>query len=274
MSKVETTRRRVLAGGAVLAASVTLPGRASAQAVTKPVKIIVGFPAGGGTDVIARLFAEKLRGPYASTVLIENKPGAAARLSVEFVKNADPDGTVMLYTPDFPITVYPSSFKSLPYDSLRDFTPVAPTAKSMLTFNVGPMVPSTVKSLRDFVEWCKANPDRANFATTAAGGTPHFVGVMLSNASGVKMTAVHYRGGAPAMQDLIGGHIASAVNPTSEAMPLAETGQLRILAVTGSQRSKFLPNVPTIKEQGYDVVLDTWSGIFLPSKTPRRLSPH
>jgi len=79
---------------------------------------------------------------------------------------------------------------------------------------------------------------------------------------------VHYRGGAPAMQDLIGGHIASAVNPTSEAMPLAETGQLRILAVTGSQRSKFLPNVPTIKEQGYDVVLDTWSGIFLPSKTP------
>ena len=268
MSKEETTRRRVLAGGAALVASVTLPGRASAQAVTKPVKIIVGFPAGGGTDVIARLFAEKLRGPYASTVLIENKPGAAARLSVEFVKNADPDGTVMLYTPDFPITVYPSSFRSLPYDSLRDFTPVAPTAKSMLTFNVGPMVPATVKSLRDFVEWCRANPDRANFATTAAGGTPHFVGVMLSNASGVKMTAVHYRGGAPAMQDLIGGHIASAVNPTSEAMPLAETGQLRILAVTGSQRSKFLPNVPTIKEQGYDVVLDTWSGIFLPSKTP------
>ena len=268
MSKAETTRRRVLAGGAALAASVGLPGRASAQAVTKPVKIIVGFPAGGGTDVIARLFAEKLRGPYASTVLIENKPGAAARLSVEFVKNADPDGTVMLYTPDFPITVYPSSFKSLPYDLLRDFTPVAPTSKSMLTFNVGPMVPATVKSLSDFVQWCKANPDRANFATTAAGGTPHFVGVMLSNASGVKMTAVHYRGGAPAMQDLIGGHIASAVNPTSEAMPLAETGQLRILAVTGSRRSKFLPNVPTIKEQGYDVVLDTWSGIFLPSKTP------
>src|SRR6478735_7896469 len=120
MLKGVSTRRRVLAGGAALAASAALPGRASAQAVTKPVKIIVGFPAGGGTDVIARLFAEKLRGPYASTVLIENKPGAAARLSVEFVKNADPDGTVMLYTPDFPITVYPSSFKSLPYDSLRD----------------------------------------------------------------------------------------------------------------------------------------------------------
>ncbi len=268
MFKTITTRRQVLAGGAVLAASTALPHGGNAQAVTKPVKIIVGFPAGGGTDVIARLFAEKLRGPYASTVLVENKPGAAARLSVEFVKNADPDGTVMLYTPDFPITVYPSSFKALPYDPVRDLTAVAPTTKSMLTFNVGPMVPATVKSLSDFVQWCKVNPDRANFATTAAGGTPHFVGVMVANASGVKMTAVHYRGGAPAMQDLIGGHIASAVNPTSEAMPLADSGQLRILAVTGSERSKFLPDVPTIKEQGFDVVIDSWSGFFLPAKTP------
>jgi tripartite-type tricarboxylate transporter receptor subunit TctC len=268
MLKGVSTRRQILAGGAAFAASAALPGRVNAQAVTKPVKIIVGFPAGGGTDVIARLFVEKLRGPYASTVLIENKPGAAARLSVEFVKNSDPDGATMLYTPDFPITVYPSSFKSLPYDSVQDLIAVAPTTSSMLTFNVGPMVPATVKSLPDFVQWCKANPERANFATTAAGGTPHFVGVMLANASGVKMTPVHYRGGAPAMQDLIGGHVASAVNPTSEAMPLAEAGQLRILAVTGSQRSKFLPNVPTIKEQGYDVVIDSWSGMFLPAKTP------
>jgi tripartite-type tricarboxylate transporter receptor subunit TctC len=268
MFATETTRRQVLAGGAALTASAALPGRAFAQAVTKPVKIIVGFPAGGGTDVIARLFAEKLRGPYANTVFVENKPGAAARLSVEFVKNADPDGTVMLLTPDFPITVYPSSFKSLTYDPLRDLTAVAPAAKSVLTFNVGPMVPDTVKSLADFVQWCKANPDRANFATTAAGGTPHFVGVMLSNASGVKITPVHYRGGAPAIQDLVGGHIAASVNPISEAMPLAENGQLRILAVTGSQRSKFLSKVPTIKEQGFDVVIDSWIGVFLPAKTP------
>jgi tripartite-type tricarboxylate transporter receptor subunit TctC len=218
--------------------------------------------------VIARLIAEKLRGPYASTVIIENKPGAAARLSVEFVKSSDPDGTTMLYTPDFPITVYPHSFKQLSYDPLRDLIAAATSTRSMLTFNVGPLVPESVKSLKDFVEWCKANPGIANYGTTSAGGTPHFVGVMLSQASGVKMTAVHYRGGAPALQDLIGGHVAAAVNPTSEAIPLAESGKLRILAVTGSERSRFLPNIPTIREQGFDVVIDSWSGFFLPAGTP------
>ncbi|MGZ3410661.1 MAG: Bug family tripartite tricarboxylate transporter substrate binding protein [Xanthobacteraceae bacterium] len=262
------TRRGVLAASAAAISLSGFVGRAAAQVLKKQVHMIIGFPAGGGTDVVGRLFAEKMRGPYADTILIENKPGAAARLSVEYVKNADPDGSVMLYTPDFPITVYPHSFKSLNYDSLADFTPVAPTTRSMLTFNVGPMVPENVKTLTDFIKWAKDNPDKSNFATTAAGGTPHFVGVMIANAAGVKITAVHYRGGAPAMQDLIGGHIAASVNPVSEAIPLAQDGKLRILAGTGSQRSRFLPDVPTIREQGYDVVLDSWSGIFLPSRTP------
>ncbi len=137
------TRRHVLAAstlGIVSAATSVLP-RARAQAIKKPVHIIVGFPAGGGTDVIARILADRLRGPYASTVLVENKPGAAARIAVEYVKNAEPDGSVMLFTPDFPITVYPHSFRSLNYDPLRDFTPVATTTKSMLTYNIGPAVP-------------------------------------------------------------------------------------------------------------------------------------
>jgi tripartite-type tricarboxylate transporter receptor subunit TctC len=262
------TRRHALAASAAALAYGGLGSRAIAQTIKKQVHMVIGFPAGGGTDVVGRLFAEKLRGPYAATVLIENKPGAAARLAVEYVKNADPDGSVMLYTPDFPITVYPHSFKSLNYDPVTDFIPVAPTTKSMLTLNVGPLVPASVTSLKQFMQWCKDNPDKANFATTAAGGTPHFVGVMIANAAGVNMTAVHYRGGAPAMQDLIGGHIASSVNPISEAMPLAQDGKLRILAGTGSQRSRFLPDVPTIREEGYDVVLDSWSGMFLPAKTP------
>ena len=188
------TRRRALAASAagfVCAGTGLLP-RARAQALKKPVHIIVGFPAGGGTDVIARILADRLRGPYASTVLVENKPGAAARIAVEYVKNAEPDGSVMLFTPDFPITVYPHSFRSLNYDSLRDFTPVAPAAKSMLTYNVGPAVPEGVKTLAEFVAWCKANPGKASYGTTAAGGTPHFVGMMLASAAGVAMTPVHW----------------------------------------------------------------------------------
>lgn len=265
------TRREMLAASAAALVWSDFASRALAQTVKKQVHMIVGFPAGGGTDVAGRMFAEKLRGSYADTILVENKPGAAARLSVEYVKNADPDGSVLLYTPDFPITVYPHSFKSLNYNSLTDFTPVAPTTRSMLTFNVGPMVPADVKTLPDFARWAKVNPDKANFATTAAGGTPHFVGIMIANAAGVNLTPVHYRGGAPAIQDLVGGHIAASVNPVSEALPLAQDGKVRILAGTGSKRSPLVPDLPTIKEQGYDVVLDSWSGVFLPSRTPMEI---
>lgn len=264
------TRRRVLAASAagLAFAGTSLLPRARAQTIKKPVHIIVGFPAGGGTDVIARILAERLRGPYASTVLVENKPGAAARIAVEYVKNAEPDGSVMLFTPDFPITVYPHSFRSLNYDSLRDFSPVAPAAKSMLTYNVGPAVPQSVKTLAEFVAWCKANPGKAGYGTTAAGGTPHFVGMMLANAAGVAMTPVHYRVGAPALQDLIGGHVPASVNPVSESLTQAKAGTIRILAVTGSRRSPFLPDVPTMVEAGYNVVVESWLGVFVPSKTP------
>lgn len=264
------TRRDALGAAAAGIASPLLGivPRASAQTQKRPVRIIVGFTAGGGTDVTARILAERLRLPYASTILVENKPGAAARLAGEYVKAAEPDGSVLLYTPDFPITVYPHSFRSLNYDPVRDFTPVAPTTKSMLTFNIGPAVPASVKTLQDFVQWCKANPEKAIFATTAAGGTPHFVGVMLASESGVAMTPVHYRGGAPALQDLLGGHVPASVNPVSEVISVAQSGSVRILAVTGSQRSKFLPDVPTMRELGYNVVIDSWIGLLGPARMP------
>src|SRR4029077_7481705 len=264
------TRRYVLAAGAagILSAATGIVPQARAQTVKKPVHVIVGFPAGGGTDIIARILVDRLRGGYAATVLVENKPGAAARLSVEYVKNAEPDGSVMLFTPDFPITVYPHSFRSLNYDPLRDFTPVAPAARSMLTYNVGAGVPASVKTLADFVQWCKANPAKASYGTTAAGGTPHFVGMMLANEAGVSMTPVHSRGGAPAVQALLGVHVPASVNPISEALPFARSGTLRTLAVTGAQRSSFLPDVSTMAEAGYEVVVESWLGVFVPAKTP------
>jgi tripartite-type tricarboxylate transporter receptor subunit TctC len=258
----------VIAGatGVVAAGTGVLP-RALAQTIKNPVRIIVGFPAGGGTDIASRLLAERLRGPYASTVVVENTRGASARLAAEFVKNAEPDGTTIMSAPEFVITLYPSSFKSLSYDPVRDFAHIAPVYRSMLCFNVGPGVPESVKTLKDFVGWCKENPSKANFATTSAGGTPHFIGVMVSQAAKTQINAVHYRGGAPALQDLVGGHIAASVNPVSEIMSQAK-GAIRMLAVTGSKRSPFLPDVPTIRESGYDVVLDTWFGLFAPAKTP------
>jgi len=262
------TRRDLLAGSVAGLGTAATGLRARAQAIKRPLRIIVGFPAGGGTDVIARILAEHLRGLYAPAVIVENKPGAAARLAIEYVKNAEPDGSVMLFTPDFPMTLYPHSFRSLNYDPLRDFTAVAPAAKSMLTYNIGPAVPQSVQTLAAFVQWCRANPDKAAYATTSAGGTPHFVGVMLAEAAGVPITPVHYRGGAPALQDVLGGHVPAGVNPISEVLPFAKSGALRLLAVTGARRSSFLPDVPTMLEQGYDVVLDSWLGAFVPAKTP------
>src|SRR3954471_9765443 len=200
-------RRHVMTGsaaGLLAAATAGLPC-ALAQTVKKPVHVIVGFPAGGGTDVTARVLAEALRGSYASAVLVENKPGASARIAVEYVKNADPDGSVMLFTPDFPMTLYPHSFKSLSYDPLKDFTPVGPATTSTLSYNVGPAVPASVKSLADYVQWCKTNPDKASYGTTSAGATPHFAGVMLSSEAKGTLNPVNYRGGGPALQDGGGG---------------------------------------------------------------------
>jgi tripartite-type tricarboxylate transporter receptor subunit TctC len=262
-------RATMLTRRAVLAATSTIAiGPSRAQTLKRTAHLIVGFPAGGGTDLIARILADRLRGTYAAAVIVENKPGGAARVAVEYVKNAEADGGTILLTPDFPLTVYPHSFKTLSYDPIRDLVPVAPASRSTLTFVIGPTVPERVATLADFVAWCRANPDKAIFATTSAGGTPHFVGVMLATEAHVTLTPVHYRGGAPALQDVVGGHVSASVNPIGETLPFATSGTIRILAVTSAERSKFLPNVPTMRESGYNVVIASWLGTFVPARTP------
>jgi tripartite-type tricarboxylate transporter receptor subunit TctC len=263
------SRRQVFsASAASLLAAGGLAARVSAEAIDKVVHVIVGFPAGGGTDIVARVLAQALQGDYASSIVVEDRPGASARLAVEYVKNAPPDGSVMLFTPDFPLTLYPSSFKSLKYDPLRDFIAVGPAAKGSLTFSIGPAVPDSVKTLKDFVAWAKANPTKANVADTSPGATPHFTTVMLAQEAKVTLTPVHYRGGAPAMEDLIGGHVPASVNPVSEVMAFAKAGKIRPLGVTGERRTPFLPDVPTMKEQGFNVVVESLTGVFVPAQTP------
>ncbi len=262
-------RRHLLSLSAVLALpTLSIPEAALAQQ-DKISRLIVGFPPGGGTDVAARTLAEKLRGSYPAGIIVENKPGAAARLSVEYVKNAPADGTTMLFTPDFAMTIYPHSFRKLNYDPIKDFAPVATCAKTALAFIVGPSVPDTVKTPADFVTWCKANPKQAAYASTSAGATPHFAGVMFSKAAGLDILHVPYKGGAPALQDLMGGQIASSFNPIGEVLPQMKSGKLRVLATTGAQRSKFMPDVPTMVESGFkDVVAEVWMGILMPANTP------
>ncbi|MFN2646422.1 MAG: tripartite tricarboxylate transporter substrate-binding protein [Burkholderiales bacterium] len=263
---MHSVRRRSLL---VAALALSLGPRAFAQTTAKPVRIIVPFPAGGGTDVAARLVAEKLRGNYAPSVLVENRVGASGRTGVEAVKNAEPDGTTLLFTPDFLMTVYPHSFRKLSYDPLGDFVPIALIARSGLALAAGPALPAEVKTVREYVDWARTHAKQAFFATTAAGGTPHFVGVMLARDSGVPLSPVHYKGGAPALQDLMGGQIALSINPIGELLPQLKSGKVRVLAVTSAERSKFLPEVPTMPESGFpNIVISPWLGFFAPAKTP------
>ena len=252
----------------LVAALIAFP--AWGQVISKPLRVIVPFPAGGGTDVLARIVAERLRGSYAPAVVVENRVGASGRTGVEAVKAAEPDGATVLFTPDFLMTVYPHSFRKLSYDPLKDFAPVAIVARSQLALAAGSAVPGNVRTPREYVDWVRANPKNGFFATTSAGGTPHFVGVMLSKAAGVELTPVHYKGGAPALQDLLGGQIPASINPVGELLPYVRSGKIRVLATTGSERSSFLPDVPTLSEAGFtDVVVQAWLGFLAPARTPQ-----
>ena len=251
------------------ATALAVSPRVWSQTTQKTVRIIVPFPAGGGTDVLCRIVADKLRGNYAPAVIVENRVGASGRTGVEAVKNAESDGTTLLFTPDFLMTVYPHSFRKLSYDPLTDFVPVAMLARSGLALAAGPALPAEVKTVAQFVDWARAHPKQALYATTAAGGTPHFVGVMLARDAKVELTAVHYKGGAPALQDMMGGQIPVSINPISELLPQLQGGKVGLLAVTSPQRSKFVPDVPTMTEAGFpNIVVNPWLGFFAPARTP------
>lgn len=264
-------RRQLLAqAAAASAAGLFGTGQAYAQLLPKTSRIVVGFPAGGTTDVLARLLADKLRSVYAPSVLVENKPGAAGRLALMNVAANDADGSTSFLVPCSLMFIYPHVYKKLGYDPIRDFTPVTTVAHGDFAFSVGPMVPESVKTLADFVGWIKVNPKQAFYASPAAGATPHFVGDMFGKAAGVEMTHASYRGDAPGVQDLLGGQVASSVNNIGVILPHVKSGRLRVLATTGAKRSRYLPNVPTFAEAGYrDVQAKEWFGVFVPGKVPQ-----
>ncbi|MBT2321918.1 hypothetical protein J7E62_06065 [Variovorax paradoxus] len=261
-------RRLFVAAAMVAATACTVPA-VQAQGSGGPVRLIVGFPPGGSTDAVARQLAEAMRSRLDRPVLVENKPGAAGRLAPEFVKSAPADGTVILVTPNPMITQYSSVYRKLSYDPHRDFIPLAQIGSYPLLVSVGPAVPDTVRSVRDYLQWAKAGSKNAFFASPATGSTPHFVGVMLGRAAGIELTHVAYRGDAPAVQDLLGGQVPMSINVPAAQLPHVGAGRLRVLATTGSRRMSELPNVPTLVEQGFQALhTSDWFGMFLPAATP------
>jgi tripartite-type tricarboxylate transporter receptor subunit TctC len=199
-------------------------------------------------------------------VVVENRTGGAGRIGVSAVKNAPPDGLTLLYTPFAAVTIYPFVYKTLDYDPFTDLRPVAQICTFDFGLAVGPNVPA--KTPKELVAWLKANPDKAQFGSPGAGALPHFFGLMFGKAAGIEMTHIAYKGGTPAIADLLGGQIPMVSSTASEFLDLHQAGKLRVIATSDVERSLGFPDVPTFKESGIDIVGTSWYGMFAPAKTP------
>lgn len=264
------TRRTFIqaAGGGALAS--LLPLAASAQALDQ-VKIYYGFPAGSAGDSVARRIGEKVAGSaYSRNVaVVDNRPGAGGRIALEVLKSALADGSVLALSPFSCTSIYPHVYSKLSYDANKDFAAVSIGAVMHHGLAVGPKVPTSVVTVRDFLAWAKANPQEANYGSPAAGSTPHFIGALLGLTANVDLRHVPYRGSVPGITDVVGGQIAAMVTPSGDFLANHRAGKLRMIATSGRQRSPFSPEVPTFAEQGFaELTTEEWFGFYAPAQTP------
>ncbi|MEN9537941.1 MAG: hypothetical protein RLZZ126_176 [Pseudomonadota bacterium] len=262
-----TTRRQFVRASA--AASVlgwaTMP--ISAQPRVETLRIIVGFPPGGTTDAFARRVGDKLRGTYANNVIVDNKPGAGGQVGVMTLKAAPADGAHILYTPASMLTIYPHSYSKLSY-AQSDVAPIGMGHSTDHGLAVGPAVPDSVKNLKDFIEWAKANPGKASIGNPGAGSMPHLLAGRLAMLTGIQTTNVPFPGSGPGIPQVLGGQIAGMSSPLGDWVQHYKGGKVRILATSGADRSPHTPDVPTYREQGQsELVVREWFGFFVPAAT-------
>lgn len=257
-------RRKFLGAAALSLLGGALPITIRAQGI-ETAKILVGFPPGGTTDVMARKVADKLRGSYARAAIVENRPGAGGQLGVIALKDSPADGSTLLLTPSSMLTIYPNTYKNLQY-RLEDVTPVSLAMYTHHVLSVGPAVPDGIKTIKEFFAWAKANPDKAAYGSPGAGSMPHLIGVLLTKGSGADFRHVGYRGSAPGIQELLGGQIASFLGPVGDVLTHLKAGRVRVLGSSGKERDSFLPSVPTMREQGFQIGLREWYAFFMPAR--------
>jgi tripartite-type tricarboxylate transporter receptor subunit TctC len=270
MHRKPPTRRHALtrlAGVGAAAATLGAPW-ASALAQAGTIKVLVGYPPGATSDLVARIVAEHMATTLKQTVIVENKPGGGGRIANELVKAAPADGSTLLMTPVATMAIFPHSFAGqLRYDPLKDFAPVAHLSSFHVGIGVGRNVPA--RTLREYVEWVRADPDKRGFYGSAATGSiPHFFGVMVAKAAGITLTHVPYAGTAPAMQALAAGEISALSTVSADIVSLVRADRARLLAVAGEQRDPGFPDVPTFRELGLDLVALPWYALFAPAGTP------
>ncbi|KGH11873.1 twin-arginine translocation pathway signal protein [Comamonas thiooxydans] len=235
-------------------------------------RILVGVPAGAPGDLLARAVADKMRGRYASTFVVENLPGASTQLAISAAVRSTPDGSTLLLTPSSPLSLFPSTFAKLPYRPDADLKPLTLAAMFNHAFAIGPSVPQEINSLGAYLEWAKANPDKATYGTSGVGTIPHLLCVMLGRLSAAPMLNVPYKGSSLAVTELLGGQIAAMSSPIGTFLAHMPSGKVRLLAVSGSERSRLAPTVPTYQELGFPIVAREWLGFFAPQQVSTPLA--
>jgi tripartite-type tricarboxylate transporter receptor subunit TctC len=254
-------RRNFMAGCAGLSVSA-ISGAALGESGPLT-KVIFPFAAGGGGDTLCRILAQQVGELLDRAVIVENRTGGDGLIGIKSVKNAGSDGTTILVTTGPTIYLLPMVETEPSFDTARDFLPVSLLARFEFGVVAGPAVDA--KDFKQFVAWLKANPGKATYGVPSNGTIPHFTGSKLEQVLGISMTRVPYRGSAPIINDLVGGHLPFGITTIADAIPQHRAGGVKILAVSSADRSPFLPDVPTLKESGIDLVADAWYGMWLPA---------
>jgi tripartite-type tricarboxylate transporter receptor subunit TctC len=251
--------------------SALLLGQGTVQAQvnypTKPIRILVGFAAGGNTDIVTRTLAARMQDVLGQPVIVENKPGAGGVVATDFVAKAAPDGYTLLMSSLGPHTISPSLLKSVGFDPLADLAPISNVTFNALVLMVNPTVPA--RSVSELINYAKANPGKLNFGSSGVSGTTHLSGEVFNTMTGTKLVHVAFRGGPPAIGALLAGDIQMMFANISDALPQIRGNKVRPLAVTSTKRVPQLPDLPTLAESGlsgYDV--GPWNGLVAPAKTP------
>lgn len=254
---------------------LTVPGAVApvvraAEYPLRPIRVIVPFPAGGNADILARIMAQKMSEAWKQTVVVDNRAGAAGIIGAEAVAKSAPDGYTLLMGTTGTQTTNPAVYSKLPYDSLRDFAPVSNFADSPFLLVTHPSLP--VRTVKEVIALAKARPGQLHYASFGPGSSAHLVGEMLRSTARIEIVHVAYKGGPPALADLIGGHIEMMFNLLPIVVPHVKSGRLRAIAVTASKRAPALPDVPTFAEAGIpDFEAGSWYGVLAPAGTPKEI---
>ena len=266
------SRRESLLRAALFLAFAGAPATASAQQgayPAKPVKLVIPYPPGGGTDITGRAMAQKLSEFLGQSVVIENKPGATGMIGAASVAKSAPDGYTVLFGAASEMAINASLFKNMTYDPRTDFEPVTLVATFPLVF----IAPATTnQSLKELIEAARAKPDSVSYGSIGSGSPQHLAAELLSSMAKARFLHIPYKGSGPLVQDAVGGHVDMAVSSVPPAVPLVRAGKLRALAVTSSARSEALPDVPTMAELGFaGYEFNTWVGVAVPKGTPKEV---